>query len=119
MCNDIMTSSHLIRDAIHVRCWQNTWAYFAGHLNATPAIIFHLIFPPQFPELGRVDRRAGVVLERNGDGIEPNKDARRSPSRAKLYSPASINAQQLFAKQKKLHFLLPKSCQHRCAKAED
>lgn len=39
--------------------------FFAGHLNATPAIIFHLMFP-QFPELGRVDRGVGEVLEGNG-----------------------------------------------------
>lgn len=57
-CNDLMTSSHLIWDAIQVRCWQNTWTFIARPLNVTPVLIFHLVFPPQFPELGRVDRGA-------------------------------------------------------------
>lgn len=57
-CNDLMTSSHLVWDAIQVRCWQNTWTFIARPLNVTPVLIFHLVFPPQFPELGRVDRGA-------------------------------------------------------------
>lgn len=77
--------SHLIRDAVQLRCWQSTWISFAGPLSATSAIIFHLIFPPQFPELGRVDRGAGVVLERNGGGMGLNKDAGGSPSKAKFF----------------------------------
>lgn len=103
MYNDFITSSHFLRDAIQVRCWQNTWASFAGPLSATSAIIFQLIFPPQVPELGRVGRGA-VVLERNGGGMGLKEDARRSPSRAKFF-PSFHKCSTAIYKIKEVEFL--------------
>lgn len=82
----------------------NTQTSFVGPLNPTPAIIFHLIFPSQFPELRRVDRDAGV-LEKNRDGMGLNKDARRSPPRAKLFFPSSHKCSTSIYKIKEVLFL--------------
>jgi len=87
------------------RCCQSIWSFFAGPHNAlifTAAAISPSCLPSSVSRAW--ESRWGSLAwgwERKEGGMELKKDASRSPSRAGLFSPPPLNAQQLFTKQNK------------------
>lgn len=104
-CNDLMTSSHLIWDAIQVRCWQNTWTFIARPLNVTPVLIFHLVFPPQFPELGRVDRGAGCGIGKKWEWNRAEQRCEDISIKGQAFSPSFHKCSTAICKIQQVEFL--------------